>query len=201
MLFFNQGETMSSDTFHRTGGIALILSGILTISTFFTLRPSGDLTPTGFILDMLSFILLVPGLFVLYGHYKTIAPVSSLAALILSIVGIVVYGVLGPLVPAWENSAGLIGVLGLALPIMLFGISCYRHPQFGLPRMAGMIGILTGLMGVVNVSSILAGGGDWKNAGNASLQTLILVSYATLLLLSTVWCLWTGWVLLSAKSD
>ncbi len=192
---------MSSNNFHHLGGIALIASGILTISTFFALTPNGDLTPLGFILDLLSYILLVPGFLVLYSRYKAVAATSSLAAVILCIIGFVVFGLLGPLVPTWENIAGLIGVLGLVLPIMLFGISFYRNPPLGMPLSLGMVGILTGIVGIVNVTAILAGGGDWKNAGHAGLEDLIFISYSVLIILSLVWCIWTGLLLLSSKSD
>jgi hypothetical protein len=194
-------KIMSSNHFYRLGGIALILSGILTISTFFTLTPSGDLTPPGFILDVLGYIFLVPGLFVLHKQYKTVAPLSGQAAIILCILGTVVFGFLGPLVPAWENLAGLIGVLGLVLPIMLFGISFYRHPELGMPRILGITGILTGIMGIVNVITVLAGGGDWKNVGNIGLEGLIFISYAVLIILGLIWCIWTGLLLLSSKAD
>jgi len=191
---------MSSNNFRFLGGMALILSGMFTISTFFALTPDGDLTPLGFILDLLSYILLVPGFLVLHDRYKAVAPISSLAAVLLGIAGLVIFGLLGPLVPSWETIAGWIGVLGLGLPIMLFGISFYRNPTLGMPRLLGIISILTGIMAVLNVTAILTGGGDWKNTGNAILASLILVSYSALLILSAIWCIWAGWALLSQKS-
>jgi hypothetical protein len=194
-------KNMSSNTFHRMGGMALILSGILTVSTFFTLTPNGDLTPLGFILDLLSYVLLLPGFLALYDRYKAVASAASLAAVILGILGLVVFGLLGPLVPAWENIAGLIGVFGLVLPIMLFGISFYRNPQLGMPRILGTVGILSGIMGIVNVTAILEGGGDWKNTGSISLAILIFITYAALIILSLVWCLWAGFILLERKSN
>jgi hypothetical protein len=194
-------KTMSSNNFRRLGGISLILSGMLTISTFFTLTPTGGLTPVGFILDVISYIFLIPGFLVLSRQYKSVAPAIGPAAIILCIAGFVVFGLLGPLVPAWENMAGLIGVLGLVLPIMLFGISFYRYPELGMPRILGMVGILTGIMGIVNVAAILSDGGDWQNAGNTAMETIIFITYAVLIILGVVWCIWTGLLLLSPKSE
>jgi hypothetical protein len=192
---------MSSNNFRRLGGISLIVSGMLTISTFFALTPTGDLTPVGFILDVISYIFLLPGFLVLSRQYKSVAPAIGPAAIILCIVGFVVFGLLGPLVPVWENMAGLIGVLGLVLPIMLFGISFYRYPELGMPRILGMTGILTGIMGIVNVAAILSDGGDWQNAGNTAMETIIFITYAVLIILGVVWCIWTGLLLLSPKSQ
>jgi hypothetical protein len=192
---------MSSKNFYRLGGISLIFSGLLTISTFFNLTSNGDLTPVGFILDVISYIFLVPGFLVLSSQYKSVTPAFGPAAIILCVIGFVVFGLLGPLVPAWENIAGLIGVFGLVLPIMLFGIAFYRYPELGMPRILGTTGILAGITGIVNVAAILSGGGDWENTGSAGLETLIFITYSALIILSLIWCIWTGWLLLSPKSD
>ncbi len=192
---------MPSNTFYRMGAIALILSGVFTFSTFFNFTPNGDLTPLGFILDMISFVLLVPGFLVLYDIYKGIAPTSSLAAVLIGIAGILIYGVAGPLVPAWESIAGLIGVLGLVLPLLLFGISMYKHPQLGIPRVLGVIGIVAGLAGIINVATILVSGGDWQNVNSAVVENIVFITYAIPILLSVVWPIWIGLILLRRKSS
>jgi hypothetical protein len=155
----------------------------------------------GFILDMVSFVLLIPGFLALYDIYKAMAPTSSLAAVLIGIVGVLIFGVVGPLVPAWENSAGLIGVLGLVLPLLLFGISMYKNPQLGIPRVLGIIGIVAGIAGIVNVATILGSGGDWQNVNSELIENIILITYAIPILLSVVWPIWVGLILIRRKSS
>ena len=190
---------MSSNNFYRLGSIALILSGVFTFSTFFNFKPDGDLTPLGFILDMISFVLLLPGFLVLYDLYKGVAPTSSLVAVIAGITGVVVYGLAGQLLPAWEEIAGLIGVLGLVLPMLLFGISSYKNPQLGIPRIVGILGILAGVAGIINVVTILASGGDWQNLNSSLVENIVFITYALPILLSVVWPIWIGLIFLSKK--
>lgn len=192
---------MSSKPFYRMGGIALILSGVFTFSTFFNMTSDGDLTPIGFILDMISFVLLLPGFFILYDLYKGVAPTSSLVAVIAGITGVVVYGLVGQMVASLEQIAGLIGVLGLVLPMLLFGISSYKNPQLGIPRVLGIIGILAGIAGIINVVTILASGGDWQNVNSELIEYVVLVTYAIPILLSVIWPIWVGILLLRRKPN
>jgi len=182
-------------------GISLIISTVFTISTFFLLTPDGDLTKLGLLLDILSYAFLIPGFFVLYALYKSAFPSLSITAMIIGITGTLIYAIANPFFDNLKIASGLIGVIGLVIPIMLFGICAYRMPQFGMPRTLGIVGILTGIFGIINLLAIFAGGGNWKSPNdNSFLASIIFISYSALIILSLVWSTWTGIILLSSKT-
>lgn len=81
------------------------------------------------------------------------------------------------------------------VPGLIFGLLAYQQPHSGMPRVLGVIGIASGLIGVARFVILTLGGGDWTRLTNPALAPLIMVSYITWMVLGLTWWVWTGIIL------
>jgi hypothetical protein len=176
---------MSSKNLYRIGGIAAILSVLLSFKDIFS-----DVNEARTYFNYLSYLLLNNILFILaawalYHLYFSVERRLSLAALILSIVGAAASFInwdseILPIV--WVFISALINFV---IPILLFGFLAYRNAQLGMPKILYGIGILYAILWAVIY--IVYGEVELGFVDNLPI------------ILSSVWLIWTGVVLFFGK--
>ncbi len=181
---------MSSSTLFRIGGIAAILGIVLSFAYV--------VLPAAFVVGTLVIAVFV---FALYRLFSTESPMLSLAGAILGIGGAVVLAVL-VFTSGVQNNAlqNLMIWASFFAPPLLFGFIAYQHNNQGMSRTLGIIGILGGLGGLVNIIVTLIAGGNWEKPNNPALSPVIMGSYYIGMLLTLVWMVWSGIVLLRRKA-
>jgi peptidoglycan/LPS O-acetylase OafA/YrhL len=178
---------MSSRNLYRIGGISAILSVLL---EFFSMFRKVDVFGMGGKFDYYSYLLnnifLVLIAVALYYLYSSRERTLSLAALLLSIIGVIM-----PLIELKSDELFLVvWVFSHIVPILLFGIAAYQHPQAGLPRTLAIIGILYAVIQIAFYAlyNILPD----LNLGVIDNLPLIL---------SWGWMIWVGVILLTGKTQ
>ncbi len=108
-------------------------------------------------------------------------------------------GAIGLLINGTDPSTivNVLMVLGYMLPAVLAGLAVRGKP--GFPRTLPIIAVVGGALGIVNAIVNIAGGGDWTNLSNPTLQLLSNLTYYAAALLVVVWLVWTGILLLRVK--
>lgn len=183
---------MSNSTLYRIGGIAVFLSVLLSFGAY--------AAPIFLAIGSLLFAVFI---FALYRLFSGSAPTLSLVTAVVGIVGAVVLAVMVFASPAILPNNALSNIATWAswfLPPMAFGFLAYQHSNLGMSRTLGIIGILGGLGGLVNLIVTLAAGGDWSNPTNPALSPVIMGSYYVGMLITLVWLVWSGVVLLRGAS-
>ncbi len=180
---------MSSKNIYRIGGIAAFMSVLLDFRDAFFVDPNADGTRIDYYFYFLNNILVVLVAWALYNLYTSANRRFSLAAITLSILGVVTLLINATpfinlpyeiIITAW--------IFNNVIPVLLFGILAYQHHQLGFPRILAVIGILYAVVQVIFyiVYSIF--------------PDLILGLIDNLpVILSSVWLIWTGALLLSGK--
>lgn len=167
---------MTSNVVARIAGWSAILSVLAIVpAILLVVTNSGQDTPLGTTLFLLSTVLLAPVFYALYVLHRAQAQSIALVALVLGLLCIVA-GVIAP-TPTVNamifNASSLLG--GIA--IMLFGYLGLTHPK--MPRALAVVAILLGVASAVSIVVDIVGLG--------------------LIVLIVVWLLWLAWLLLRGK--
>lgn len=179
---------MSNRNLFRIGGIAVLLSVLLSFGAY--------AAPIFLAIGSLLFAVFI---FVLYRLFSDSAPTLSLVTAVVGIVGAVVLAVMVFASPTVLPNNALSNIATWAswfLPPLAFGLLAYRHSNLGMSRTLGIIGIMGGLGGLGNLIVTLAAGGDWSNPTNPALGSVIMGTYYVGMLITLVWLVWSGIVLL-----
>lgn len=180
---------MNNSSLSRIGGIAALLGIVLSLGSMAmpALLAIGSLAVAVFI-------------FALYRLFSPLAATVSLVTAIVGIVGAIVLAIMSLSAVAPNNSlSNLATWASWMLPPLAFGFLAYQHPEAGFSRLLGIIGILGGVAGLLNLIVVLIGGGNWAEPNNPALGPVIMVTYYVAMLLTLVWLVWTGVVLLRSK--
>jgi hypothetical protein len=181
---------MSQSTWLRVGGAAAILDVVL-MAGYYVLPPISTMGA----LAVAVFVL------VLYRLFRESAPRLSLAGAVLGIGGSVILAAMW--LTAGDRNAAPQNIATWAAffaPPLLFGIAAYRYPNPGMSRILALTGIAGGVFGLINLIVVLIGGGNWSEPNNPALSPLIMATYYAGMLLTLVWMVWTGVVLLRRKA-
>lgn len=179
---------MSSKNLYRIGGIAAILSMLLDFRDVFFVDPNVG-TRFDYYSYLLNNILIVLVAWALYHLYASVDRRFSLVAIILSLIGVVTLFInTAPFIDLPNGIFLTAWIFNHIIPILLFGILAYRHYQLGIPRILAMIGILYAVIQVIFY--ILYNLFPDLNLGLVDNLPVIL---------SSVWLIWTGALLLSGK--
>jgi hypothetical protein len=180
---------MTSANIFRIGGIAAILSIVLSFGAF--VLPA--LLP-------FAALLLAVFVFALYRWFSLFAPAMSLTAAVVGIAGAVIFASMlfinGSVNAAPQNIAIWAAWF---VPPLAFGYLSMRHHEAGMSRVLGIIGIVAGVFGLLNLLLTLAGGGNWEQPNDPALAPWILGAYWLAQLPSLVWMLWSGIALMRLK--
>ena len=176
---------MNNPTLFRYGGIAAILSAILSVAfPVFFLSGYEFLATISFIIaSLLSLVVLVP----LYLDLQTDFQQLSLTALIL-LVGTSILGLFFDDPVAAPIIWGLLSV-GTGLGYALFGWLQYRSSHY--PNGMGLVAVITGILIVLSGILVMAGVNPDTIAG-----PIILMITVTLV----IWLGWLGWYYLKGRS-
>jgi hypothetical protein len=178
---------MSSKHLYRVGGIAAILSMLLAlIDIFITVDVDGAGTRFDYYSYLLDIVLIVLVAWALYHLYASVNRRLSLIALAASTTGAAVLFI---------NTASFINlpdgifltawILNRIIPILLFGILAYRHPQLGMSRFLAAIGLLYVLAYLIL----------YRVFSEADLGFIDNIPS----ILNFIWLAWTGSILLFGK--
>jgi hypothetical protein len=172
---------MNNPSLFRIGGIAAILGIVLIFAS--------EAIPV-----LLGIGLLLTAVFYFAVHKSHGSSTLGLAA-----AGSAVVGAIGLLINGTDPSTivNVLMVLGYMLPAVLAGLAVRGKP--GFPRTLPIIAVVGGALGIVNAIVNIAGGGDWTNLSNPTLQLLSNLTYYAAALLVVVWLVWTGILLLRVK--
>lgn len=172
---------MNNQSIIRYGGIAAIL-GILLIFGAVVIP-----------------VLLPIGVLLTVGFYYALYKYTGSTTLGLAAVGSSVVGAIGLFFVGMAPSIlfNIFMALGFMLPTLLGGL--VAKSKDGFPRIAALVGVIGGGLGIANTIVNICGGGDWTNLTNPTLKLLSDLTYYPATLLVVIWLVWLGVHLLRGK--
>lgn len=187
----------------RLGGLSAFIGLAFTLAdVFFTGVTSPNAVPLASkLLNSAAALTLIPFAYALYHLYRGEAPGLSKIGL-----GEVVFAAALFILCMLFLNLQPLALYNLAftaiyiVPGLIFGLLAYQQPQAGLPRTLGVIGIVSGVIGLVRFVVLTLGGGDWTNLTNPALAPIIMVSYITWMILGLIWWVWTGIILVRREA-
>lgn len=186
---------MSSKTLFRIAGISGILSALAMLALSFTSDPNSGMSPVFAVPNAVLGIVFVAGLYVLY---RSEAPILSLTAAAISVIGYLLFVVASLMQltfpsPVLAAADSAIYILGLTL----FSWLAYRTQK--MPRLLAFVGFLAALAGIGSYVMMSVTGASVTSMEN--LPPALMALYFIYLIGVVVWLAWTGMALLRVKSD
>ncbi|MCC7360694.1 MAG: hypothetical protein IT317_14530 [Anaerolineales bacterium] len=173
---------MNDQTVLRLGSIAAVAGLLLSIGGFFSMT-----------IVAVGALVLAVAVFAFYRLYRQAAPGLSLVGAIIGIGGAVVMAISVIASNGQSNMVVSIATWTVYfLPPLVFGYLAYQHPEAGLPRLLGIIGMVGGVFGLLNTILVMIGGGDYANPNNPALSPYILGTYYLGMLPVLVWMVWSA---------
>ncbi len=173
---------MNNASLYRISGIAVLLGIVLMFAS--------EAIPVLLGISMLLF-----GLF-----YYTLDKFLGSSPLGLAAAGSTVIGGIGLLFIGTTPTVifNIFMVLAFMLPALLAGLAA--RGKAGFPSVLPIIGIIGGVLGIVNAIVNISGGGDYTNLPSPTLTLLSNLTYYSATLLVLVWLVWGGVLLLRSKA-
>jgi len=186
---------MTNKNLLRVGGISAFIGLAFTLADIlFTGVTSPNAVPLASkLLNSAAALSLIPFAYALYTLYRGQGPTLSkigLAEVVLAAALFILCMVFLNLQPLALYNFAFTAIY--IVPGLIFGILAYQHPHPGMSRLLGVIGIASGLVGLVRFVILTLGGGDWTNLNNPALAPSIMVSYITWIVLGLIWWVWMG---------
>ncbi len=192
---------MSNNNFLRIAGIAGILSVVLAVVGYMTAGPTG--TPSGplfvtlTIASNLAGIIFVVGLYLLY---RAEAATLSLVAVAISIVGGLLFLIIGAFM-SYDFNNPLLMIADISVYIVGLGLFTWLGYQSRkMPRPLAIVGFLAALAGLGVYVLKLGTGVDALTTPDAPLAGVASIFYYAYFLLAFGWVVWTGYMLMSGKA-
>lgn len=173
---------MNNQSIIRYGGIAAILGTLL----IFGADAVPVLLPIGILLTSAFYFAL---------YKSTGSSTLGLAAIVSTVVGS-----LGLFFIGMDPSIlfNIFLALGFMLPALLGGL--VAKGKDGFPRIAALVGVSGGVLGIANAIVNISGGGDWTNLTIPTLKLLSDLTYYPATLLVVIWLVWLGVHFLRSKT-
>ena len=182
---------MNNQTLYRIGGIAGIFSLILSLGYY--------ITPYSMALAGLAAIVFV---FALYRLFSASSSALNLVGAILGIGGSVLLVIVVLMTGGANNTFTNLAIwASYFTPPLFYGLLAIQNSHAGMSRTLGIIGLVGGISGLLNLILVLIGGGDWSNPSIPALSPVIMATYYIGMLLTLVWMVWASIVLLRLRAE